>query len=126
LPATFHPLEHEDLQPKNGTAALARLNPAFGWWQDNDYVATSETNQPISLNLGDVLLNNLNGGHYETRNHSYMKAAFWDELISRYLKHSGVENFLLKQLDIGRLAPETISINSDIKYNPQNMLADFA
>lgn len=125
LPLAFDPhLQANDLHTRTTSQQLAALHPAFCWWAQNDALALVINGQQISLNLSDVLVGSLNNS---LLNHNFIKS-LWSEMLSRYLKHSPVENYILSQLDNYGPAAETIStsILNTRKYQEAQIQAEFA
>jgi hypothetical protein len=115
LRSAWEHLDRLDFKHHSGSKLLAALNPAFAWWADADGLAILDKDKPVSLNLSDNLVNNLKSQPYKSRISQRFEKTFYSELLSRYLKHESVQNYLLSQLDNPAAESETISVRAN-KY----------
>lgn len=79
--------------------ALAALHPIFRWWEGNNLLSASSTSGPVSLNIVDNAHNHSGQIAFENRVNHSLNRSLLDELISRYMDYSGVESYILRQLD---------------------------
>lgn len=105
LPRRIQPALGEPYVDKGGMfklspfKALASLHPVFRWWQDNDYLSASPGGTPLSLNLADNIHNFISQNRFSERYARHLRSGLYDELISRYLGHPGVEDIILQKVD---------------------------
>lgn len=96
----FPHLTVEDFSLRKVEEVLVSIEPAFHFWQGNEFVAShfSGSSRPVSFNLLDVLINTSNQLSTSNRMVINMQSALWDELITRYLGSNTVRSILLRQL----------------------------
>ena len=103
--AGYHPevlephVQAEDLSWKQAEEVLYRMEPALHFWHGYDYVGTTRDGQPLSFNLLDAALNNLNHIPYEQRLCGHFRESLWNQLFGRYLREPALEAAALRQLD---------------------------
>lgn len=111
--ASMENLHVLDMHRHSPAELLATINPAFSWWAGTNSLAISNKGKIVSLNLNDVLINALNNIEYKNQVNKNFRKYFYNDLISRYLKHDNVEAYISSQLD--NLTPEHETIN--ISFN---------
>lgn len=124
-PIYFDPhINPEDLHGRTSSEYLASLHPTFSWWAGSNFATLWTEGYQTSMNIVDVVNGRLQG---RLLAHS-LSRSLWDELIGRYLRHPGIEDHLLSQLDNHNSENETISIRtSNKRISPQAMIqAEFA
>lgn len=108
-PELFEPhVQSEDLEWRKTEEVLYRLEPALHFWHDLDYVGVLDHGKPVSFNLLDMALNNLNGLEYSDRLHAHFRDSLWNEVFMRYMGQETLETAILKQLDNEMLEPERL------------------
>lgn len=124
-PMCFDPhINSEDLHSRTISEHMANLHPTFSWWTGNNFAASWAEGYQTSMNIIDIVVGRLQG---RPLTHGLNKS-LWNELIGRYLRHPGVEDHLLSQLDNYTPENETVSISiSNKRMSPQAMIqAEFA
>ncbi len=81
------------------TNLLADFAPMLRWWSVLDHVGVLNDSRPISLNIRDVLHGYENGHDYGAAQPKHLSEHLWHELVSRYLEHPGVRNFVKAHLE---------------------------
>lgn len=93
-------IDFADLHHQAGANFAAKLHPALAWWKDNGWLLWADADRKIvSFNLLDAAANYSSGVSFSKRKVAKAQDNLWDELISRYLKHAGVQELLRDQLD---------------------------
>lgn len=124
-PIYFDPhINHEDLHGRTASEHMADLHPSFSWWTGSNFAALWAQGSQTSMNIVDIVAGHLQG---QPLTHG-LNRSLWDELIGRYLRHPGVEEYMLSQLDNYNPENETVSIRtSNKRMSPQAMIqAEFA
>lgn len=90
----------EDFSLRKVEEVLANIEPAFHFWHGNEFVAGffEGSDEPVSFNLLDVLINTSNQLPIERRIAINMRSALWDELVIRYLGSTNVRSIVLSEL----------------------------
>lgn len=90
----------EDFSLRSVEDVLVGIEPAFDFWHGNEFVAGffEGSDEPVSFNLLDVLINTSNQLPSERRIAINMRSALWDELVVRYLGSNNVRSILLSEL----------------------------
>lgn len=115
LPSQLHPalgepyLDSVATHKQSPFKTLATLNPIFRWWESSQYLSAVANGLPLSLNLADTVQNHVNGGIFSKRTDHHLRNALWDELIARYMRHPGVERYILNQVDNNPDSHKTIN-----------------
>ena len=84
------------------------LHPALRWWSDSTHTAVLNE-QKVSMHLGDIVSNFLNGASFETRRTHNSLSSFKDSLLQRYLAYEPVKNLFANQMDDSSLVFEPVS-----------------
>lgn len=93
-------IDFEDLRHQTPANLAAKLHPSLAWWKDSSWLLwTDASRKVVSLNLLDASANFLSGPPFSKRQITEAQQNLWDELVSRYLKHSGAQELLRNQLD---------------------------
>lgn len=99
-PEIFQPhVQLEDLNWKKVEDILYELEPALHFWFDMEYVASLCDGLPVSFNLIDCLICNVNELSYEKRYFSNFRESLRNELLTRYVGEDNLKSQVLKQLD---------------------------
>ncbi len=101
LPEFFEPhVQSEDLRWRKEEEVLYRLEPALHFWHDMDYVGIpSADGLPLSFNLTDLAISNINRLRYGQQVVLHMRESLHNELYARYLRQPSMETQALRQLD---------------------------
>ena len=91
---------------------LAAIYPGLKWWSDSNFLGKGLKDQPVSLNLADILKDMDSEATYKSRTAAALSSSLWDELVCRYLKYPGVESFILGRLHSN--SPTELDFESDI------------
>lgn len=87
----------DDFQADWPLAVLVSLDPRFEYWKELDYsVFVSGNNQPVSLNILDVVINAANRHDHGVGARTYGKKRLWEELWARYLSSDSVAQDIVK------------------------------
>jgi hypothetical protein len=125
-PALLAPhVQTEDLRRHSAAELLATVQPSFGWWVDNDHLASLAGGKLQSLNLGDVLLSHINGANLGAAFNHNVKHHVWEELISRYLQHTPIESYALAQLGVDNAYAELETGRVDFSSKKQPTMHEF-
>ena len=92
-------VQPDDLCWRKAEEVLYRMEPALHFWHDYDFIGAMRDGRPLSFNLLDAALNNVNRIPYEQRIYGHMQDSLWNELFIRYLGEPSLESEALRQLD---------------------------
>lgn len=99
-PEVFEPhVQPEDLQWREPEEVLFQYGQRFKFWEGMNYVGVAYDKRPISFNLMDVAVSCLNRLEYGEQALYHFQSDLWDELCTRYVGQSKLEEQVLKQLD---------------------------
>lgn len=76
----------EGLEQFGMSKQLLSLHPALGWWSDTAHLIYSHDGQAVSMNIGDVALNQDTPFH--DRRMEAGRQSLWSELSNRYKQYS--------------------------------------
>lgn len=95
----FEPhIQPEDLSWHSIELVLQHLEPSLGFWRGTGHLGVLHEHRPISFNVIDVALNYCNQLPFTQRITHHARLSLWHELLLKYLKHDGVEQTVLSQL----------------------------
>jgi len=87
----------DDFQADWPLSVLVSLDNRFDYWKQLDYsVFAADGNQPVSLNVMDVVVNAANRHDHGVGARSYGKKRLWEELWARYLSSDTVAQDIVK------------------------------
>jgi len=100
-PEIFTPhVQPEDFYWKKAEEQLFKINPELSFWKDADGLAVlAEDKKPISFNVIDNAMSTYTNAPYDVRFYKRAQDAILNELYARYMKHSHLNDQVLKQLD---------------------------
>ena len=81
------------------TTLLSKMNLGLEWWKNTSHVARESTQRPVSLNIHDLLTDQLAGSGYENRSTKHFSQAFWQKLLNKYIEHPQFETSILQKLN---------------------------
>lgn len=94
------PISYNHLRARKFPAEkLADLSPSLTWWKDSGHLAGIQQPVPISLNLHDVLNDQLIQANFKSRQAAHLYSEFWHKLLQKYLKYPNFETQVLRQLN---------------------------
>lgn len=111
VPETFEPhIQPEDLFWKKAESILYRLEPALKFWEDLDFCATLNTDNPVSLSLMDNAVSYCNGLEYGQQSSWHFRSSLWNEIYARYMGVDEVRTSVLNQLNDSIISTELVDI----------------
>jgi hypothetical protein len=108
-PDTFEPhVQIDDLFWRKAEDILYRIEPALKFWENLDYVATINSDNPVSLSLMDNAVSYCNGLEFGQQATGHFRESLWNELYMRYMGYETIEDEVLHQLNKQVLTSESI------------------